>query len=148
MTVTATTIRKTVFFDAAPETVWAFLTEKEKLAQWYHRSDDDLREGERYELYRIDDSGTRIRQIWGRVLAMDAPRKLVCTFVVEPLGGTETTVTFTLEQAVGGTRLSLVHEGVEQAAGEQALHLLRSFDHGWDEHLDRMRTSVAEPAAA
>lgn len=145
---TATTITKTVFFDAAPEAVWAFLTEKDKLAQWYHHSDDDLRDGQRYELYRIADDGSRVRQIWGRVLAMDAPNRLICTFMVEPLGDAETTVTFTLEAAAGGTRLSLTHEGVLEAAGDRTLHLLKAFDHGWDEHMDRMRKSIAAPKAA
>ncbi len=148
MTTTTTTINKTVFFEASRETVWAFLTEKDKLAQWYHHSDRDLREGEPYELFRIDDNGARIPQIWGRVLTMDAPHRMVCTFMIEPLGGAETTVTFVLEDAAGGTRLSLTHEGVEEAAGHQTMRFLKAFDNGWDEHFDHMRKSVFHRQAA
>ncbi len=143
MTDDVTIIAKTVFFNASRETVWAFLTQKEKLAKWYHRSDADLREGEGYELYRVADDGSRIRQIWGRVLSMDVPNRMVCTFMVEPLGDAETTVTWVLEEAAGGTRLSLTHEGVQEAAGEQAMRLLMAFDAGWDEHFDRLRAAVA-----
>ena len=97
-------ITKTVFFNASRETVWSFLTQKEKLAKWYHRSDDDLQEGQAYELYRIGDDGSRIRQIWGRVLSMDEPHRMECTFMVKPLGDAETKLTWILEEAAGGTQ--------------------------------------------
>ena len=143
MTTDTTVIAKTVFFNASRETVWAFLTQKEKLAQWYHRSDEDLREGEGYELYRVAEDGDRIRQIWGRVLSMDVPNRMVCTFMVEPLGDAETTLTWVLEEAAGRTRLSLTHEGIDEAAGAQSMRLLMAFDHGWDEHFDRLRKAAA-----
>jgi len=47
---TTTTINKTVFFNASRETVWAYLTEKDKLAQWFHPAENDLLEGEEYKL--------------------------------------------------------------------------------------------------
>ena len=137
-------ITKTVFFNASRETVWSFLTQKEKLAKWFHRSDDDLQEGQAYELYRIGDDGSRIRQIWGRVLSMDEPNRMECTFMVKPLGDAETKLTWILEEAAGGTRLSLTHEGIEEAAGEQTMRLLMAFDDGWDEHFDQLRKAVAD----
>jgi len=47
---TTTTINKTVFFNASRETVWAYLTEKDKLAQWFPPAENDLLEGEEYKL--------------------------------------------------------------------------------------------------
>jgi len=142
VTTTPTTISKTVFFNAPRETVWAFLTRKEKLAQWFHPSDTDLAKGSDYRLYRLADNGAKIPQIWGRVLTMEAPELLVYTFMIEPLGSAETTVTWLLEEAAGGTRLSLTHEGIAEAAGAAALGLLQALDHGWDEHLDRLRKAA------
>ena len=110
-----TVITKTVFFAAAPETVWAFLTEKDKLAQWFHPADKDLKQGEDYTLLDQHNGMTRI--CWGTVMEMNAPHRLVYTFTVNPLKGALTTVTWTLEQAAEGTRLTLTHEGVEAAAG-------------------------------
>lgn len=138
-----TTITKTVFFNASRDTVWSFLTNKDKLAKWFHPASADLAAGEEYALIRTTDDGETVPVIWGRVLEMDAPGKLVYTFVIDPFDGAETTVTWILEEAAGGTRLSLTHEGVAEAAGSAAMGLLMALDHGWDEHLDRLRKSLA-----
>ena len=67
---TTTTIIKTVFFAASRETVWSFLTDKDKLGEWYHPAEADLAAGEPYALYKVDADGARARLIWGRVLEM------------------------------------------------------------------------------
>lgn len=139
----ATTITKTVFFKASRETVWSFLTDKNKLATWFHPAEDDLKLGEPYALYRVDESGTKIPQIHGEVLEMDAPNRLVTTFCIEPFGDNKTTVTWVLEEAAGGTRLYLTHEGVADAAGAATGRMLLALDAGWDEHFVSLRASVA-----
>lgn len=138
-----TTITKSAFFNASRDTVWSFLTNKDKLAKWFHPAEADLREGEKYTLIRKTDDGAQVPLIWGHVLEMDVPSKLVYTFVIDPFDGAETTVTWILEEAAGGTRLTLTHDGIAEAAGSAAMGLLMSLDHGWDEHLDRLRKSVA-----
>ena len=137
-----TTITKSVFFNASRETVWDFLTDKDKLGEWYHPAETDLAEGENYTLYRVDENDNKIVQISGRVLEMNAPSKLVTTFVIGPFNGNETTVTWILDEAAGGTRLLLTHEGVAEATGEAAMHLLTALDKGWDEHLSDLRQTA------
>lgn len=135
-----TTINKSCFFAAPRETVWAFLTEKDKLAQWFHPSTADLVEGEDYQL--VKQGGNPAEPVlWGTVLKMDKPSTLVYTFTFGAFNGATTTVTWTLEDVVGGTKLNLKHEGISEAAGEAAMGLLMALDKGWDEHLDAMRTS-------
>ncbi|MBO6676151.1 MAG: SRPBCC domain-containing protein [Rhizobiales bacterium] len=136
-------ITKTVFFAASRETVWSFLTDKSKLGTWFHLSDADLALGENYTLYRIDDAGNKVPQIYGEVLEMDAPNRLVTTFCIEPFGDKSTTVTWVLEEAAGGTRLHLTHEGVREAAGEITGRMLLALDAGWDEHFASLRKAVA-----
>lgn len=140
---TTTTITKTVFFAAPRETVWAFITQKDKLALWFHPADADLAEGKDYALIRPNDAGGVDKQCWGHVNLMDAPQKLVTTFTVKPLNGAMTTVTWELEESAGGTRLTLTHEGIEAAAGAHALGLLTALDAGWDAHFSDLRKSVA-----
>jgi uncharacterized protein YndB with AHSA1/START domain len=137
-----TTIFKTIFFNAPRETVWLFLTDKDRLGQWYHPAEADLAEGEDYVLVRRTDDGESVRQVWGKVLEMDAPNRLVTTFIIGPFGDAETTVTWVLEDVAGGTRLSLTHEGIAEAAGQAAMQLLMALDHGWDKHLDSFRQAV------
>jgi uncharacterized protein YndB with AHSA1/START domain len=133
-------ITKSIFFMASRETVWAFLTEKEKLALWFHPAEADLVKGEDYALISEADDGSVTRQCWGRVLEMEKPSRLVYTFTVKPLGGEMTTVTWILEEAYGGTKLSLRHEGIGKAAGDAAMGLLMALDAGWDKHLASLRS--------
>ena len=51
--------------NASRETVWAFLTEKDKLAQWFHPADVDLAVGKDYKLkLTIHDDGTEGCGCW------------------------------------------------------------------------------------
>ena len=138
-----TTITKTCFFATNPETVWAFLTEKEKLALWFYPATADLAAGEDYALVRNDDKGEEEKICWGKVLKMDKPTTLIYTFTVDPLDNAMTTVTWTLKEITGGTRLTLKHEGISKAAGDAAISLLMALDKGWDKHLDSMREAVS-----
>jgi uncharacterized protein YndB with AHSA1/START domain len=132
------TITKTVFFRSPRETVWAFLTEKNALAEWFHAPEADLSAGQDYVLLSNAADGTVAKQCWGTVEHWEPPSKLVYSFTVKPLNGVMTTVTWTLDEAHGGTRLTLIHEGLRAAGAE--LGLLVALDAGWDEHLGRLRT--------
>lgn len=139
---------KTVIFNAPRELVWAFLTDKDRLGQWYHPAEADLSEGQSYKLIGKSDDGASKTQIWGRVAEWDRPRRLVTTFCMEPFGDNETTVTWELSEIAGGTRLKLVHEGIAEAAGEAALPLMMALDKGWDIHLSDLRDGTGARAAA
>ena len=135
------TITKTAFFDVPREIVWAYLTEKDKLAEWFHPADADLAPGRDYVLLADSDGDVAVRQCWGTVLEMDRPSRLVYTFTVGPMNGAVSTVTWTLSDAFDGTKLTLEHTGID-AAGESVLGLLTALDAGWDAHLSRLRQAV------
>ncbi len=137
-----TKIVKTVFFKAPAETVWSFLTDKEKLGKWYHPAEENLQAGQEYSLLEQNDDGSYRKIVWGKVLEMSAPHHLVQTFCINPLQGNETTITWQLEETLGGTMLTLTHEGIEAAAGEGALGLFCALDAGWDSHFGRLRTNI------
>jgi len=144
----ANTIIKTIFIDAPRETVWAYLTEKDKLAIWFHPADKDFVEGEGYALLRDADGGDvdDNKICWGDVVRMNPPEELICTFTVNMLGGKTTNLTWRLEEVFGGTRLTLHHEGIDKAAGDQALDMLRALDVGWDKHFATLRDAINRPA--
>ena len=140
-----TSIVKSVFIDAPREAVWEYLTDKDKLGEWYHHAEADLANGEAYALVRTDDEGQKAPLVTGRVLEMNPPSKLVTTFLIDAFQGNETTVTWVLEDAAGGTRLHLTHDGIAAAMGDGALPLLMGIDGGWDAHLSDLR-NAANPA--
>ena len=126
------TITKTVFFAATPDTVWEYLTKAEKLAEWFNPAQADLAADSDYGLISKGDDGSIM--IWGKVIGWNPVTQLKYTFEIAPFGGAITTVTWDIAEAHGGTKLTLTHEGIEKL-GDAALGLLISLDDGWDEHI-------------
>ena len=133
-----TTITKSAFFATTPETIWAYLTEADKLGEWYHPARQDLQANQDYELFNKENGE---KWIWGSVLEWNPPKKLVYTFIIPPLEAISSTVTWELEESLGGTKLSLTHEGIE-ALGDSALGLMMALDDGWDEHIASLRKQI------
>ena len=137
-----TTITKSIFIKASRETVWSFITDAEKLAEWFHPAAANLEEGKPYALLG-DASDPESKMCWGDVLKLDKPSSLVYTFSLKPMGDAVTTVSWTLEEAAGGTRLTLVHEGMGEATEDSGFGFLYAIDAGWDKHFEKLRTAAA-----
>ncbi len=134
-----TTIRKSIFLKASKATVWAFLTEIEKVKVWFHRYDVDLAEGQDYQIFG-QESGDKLGH--GTVTRAQPHDVLEYSFSIGPMQGASSTVLWTLDDAPGGPQLNLEHSGLSDEA--EGFGLVLALDKGWDGHLDRMR----EPAAA
>lgn len=136
---TATTISKSIFISASRETVWEYLTDKNKLGQWFHPAAANLTEGEPFVLLK-EAENLEEKVCWGDVLSAIKPSSLSYTFTIGgPMGDGMSTVTWTLEETMGGTKVTLVHEGVAEAAGDAAMGLIMALDKGWDEHFNKLR---------
>ena len=125
-TMTDTTIRKSVFLAADPDTVWTYLTGAEALGRWFHPAQEDLSEGGDFTLLSQKDGD---RMCWGKVEEMRAPTYMRWAFTVGPLNGVMTTVEWHLDAAPGGTRLSLTHSGLPD--GAEGYGLVMALDKGW-----------------
>jgi uncharacterized protein YndB with AHSA1/START domain len=130
---TERTIEKSIYIAASPETVWSYLTKSSELAKWFHKPDENLNDGEAFDMKGKDGSSI----CGGTVERMDPHSHLTYTFTAGPMNGLITKVAWTLADVPGGTRLSLVHTGFPAAA--DAFGLLAAFDKGWDGHLIRLR---------
>jgi len=129
---------KTIYIQATPSKVWDFLTKQEKLVLWFHPVSNDLEEGSSFKFYEKAD--TEKVCIWGKVIESIKPSKLKYTFQIMPFGDKESIVTWNLEKVMEGTKVTISHEGVEEAAGDSALSMLSALDKGWDQHLSKFRT--------
>lgn len=130
-------LQKTIYLKADKPTVWAYLTDPEKLAIWFHKPKAPLRAGEPLEMFGTT-SGDKL--IWGNVISADPHDYLEYTFTVGPMGDAVSTVKWTLTDVPGGTQLALEHTGLPQ--GEEAFGLILALDKGWDDHLGRMRNDA------
>ncbi|MEL6724591.1 MAG: SRPBCC domain-containing protein [Pseudomonadota bacterium] len=128
---------KTIYLRATPEKVWRHLTEKDLLARWFHETDRDLNAGASFQYlsFHLDKEDRKL--MWGDVLEIDPPKRLVHTFTHEWLKGVITTVTWELLPVDGGTQLTMTHTGITEF-GEMIDH-----DKGWDEHLLRLRMMLS-----
>jgi len=134
---TDTTLRKSIYLNASKEQVWAYLTDPDKLAIWFHKPKTPLADGEDYAMYGVE-SGDKL--MWGKVLKSNPYDALEYTFTIAPMGGATSTVKWALEDVAGGTRLSLEHTGLPQ--GAEAFGLTLALDKGWDDHMARMRADL------
>jgi uncharacterized protein YndB with AHSA1/START domain len=135
---TDTILRKSIYLKATPAQVWAYLTDPDKLAIWFHKPTTALVEGD-YEMIGVD-SGDKL--MWGTVLVAKPFSRLEYTFTIAPMGDQTSTVKWSLKEVPGGTNLSLHHEGLPQ--GAEAFNLILALDKGWVDHLARMRISAHE----
>lgn len=134
-------VERSIFIVAQPDIVWPFLVDKDKLGMWYHPADADLEQGQSYSLI---ENGKAV--IWGKVIELVPLSKLVTTFNIASFEGRETTLTWTLHSAPGGTKVSLRHDGIGSAAGDRADEMIEFLNDGWRQHLDDLKTSVHAPA--
>lgn len=137
------TVKKSFFFNAKREVVWSFLTQKDKLAEWLHPAKADFALGQNFTLLSKVVDGEQSEICWGEVLEMDEPSYLKFTFTIKPLNGVITTVTWQLEEANGGTKLSLTHDGISADNDASTLGILTALDGGWDGHLVRLRKAIS-----
>ncbi|MEO0608698.1 MAG: SRPBCC domain-containing protein [Pseudomonadota bacterium] len=128
---------KTIYLKASPEKVWRHLTEKDLLARWFHETDKDLTAGAAFQYLSFDLDKDDRKLMWGDVLEVDAPHRLVHTFTHKWLEGLVTKVTWELLALEGGTQLTMTHSGLPKF-GDLADH-----DKGWDEHFLRLRSMLS-----
>ena len=136
------TITKTLFFSAPRETVWDFLTKKEKLATWFYPAEADLAAGQEYTLIRKADDGSSVKQCWGSVQKWNPPSQLTYSFSTKFFNGASSIVSWKLEEIQGGTKLTLEHSGIS-ASGDEFMGLLAAFDAGWDRHFASLRQAIS-----
>ena len=127
-------IQKTIFIAASRDTVWRYLTEAKRLGEWFHPAKADLSAGGEYTLVSQKDGD---RMCWGKVREMRAPALMRWDFTVGPMDGAMSQVEWLLEEAPGGTRLTLTHSGLPQS--REGFGLVLALDKGWHGFLAQLQ---------
>lgn len=121
-----TKIEKSIHLPVAREVVWRYLTDKDKLGQWFHPSDTDMVPGATYTLRSQKDGD---RMCWGTVEEARAPDYMRWSFTVGPANGAMSVVEWRLEETPAGTKLRLTHSGLPENA--DGFGLVLALDKGW-----------------
>ena len=125
---------KSIVLKADAETVWAFLTDPDKIGMWFHKPEAALKLGETYGM-RGKDSGEIFMS--GKVLVAEPFTRLEYEFNLAPMGDVGSRVAWELIELEGGVQLNLTHTGIP--AGDW----LFGLDDGWDKHLVQLRAGIA-----
>lgn len=128
-------IEKSAFFPHPPEAVWVALTDRWALAEWLMPNDFEPRVGHRFQ-FRVDPMPGFSGVTECEVLELDAPRRMVWSWVVVPKDGSKPRppamiLTWRLTPEGKGTRLYLHQTGAEVLNWWWRL----SMSHGWSRML-------------
>ena len=125
-----------IVIDATPETIWPFLTDSEKHADWIGSPAElDPRPG---GVYRAS-MGGGAHPAAGSCVEVVPLEKVVFTFGWDekdhPIPPGSTTVEISLHPEGEKTRVRLTHRGLPADAVEE-------HTHGWDHYLDRLAVAT------
>jgi uncharacterized protein YndB with AHSA1/START domain len=136
-------IRRSLVIDAPIDSVWAYLTQSDKIAQWLMPNTFEAREG---HVFTMDcppgiGSGAPVDCVVKEIAPpADGRARLVYSWTIdEPL--VETLLAIDLASEGAGTRLGLVHSGWE-VLGPSDAYVRDRHEQGWD-----MLLGTALPAA-
>jgi uncharacterized protein YndB with AHSA1/START domain len=134
------TIRKEIVINAPPAKVWEHITDPAKIAGWLMDNSFQATVGRKYTMEHCE-HGDLMGQISGVVTEAIPNEKLVYTWTSQVIK-VQTTVTITLTEEKGRTRLVLEHSGWEAPPADQTIP--DTFDKGWSEHLKALQDQIAE----
>jgi uncharacterized protein YndB with AHSA1/START domain len=108
--------------------LWEAITTRERLARWMVDYTGDLREG---GTWAVATEGDEEPWATGTITSCDAPHLFTTTW--HAIGEDPTELTVTLEGVDGGTRMRLVHTGIQSIF----------YGAGWQTYFERLAAEVA-----
>jgi uncharacterized protein YndB with AHSA1/START domain len=106
------------YIASTPEKVWAALFDAEMTKQYWGvaKNVSTWKKGATWQHVDYDDD-TKVK-VRGEILEIEAPKKLVFTWASNVPGAQTTQVTFTVEPFMGTTKLTLLHEHLDEIAAK------------------------------
>jgi uncharacterized protein YndB with AHSA1/START domain len=129
-------VRRTIEIRAPRERVWDALTLPEELLHWFptEHAAVDLRPGGLASFVWDESADEAVVDI------VEPPDRLVFRWRPAGLDRPYTTVSFTLEEIEGGTKLTLVESGFALLPDQIAQQSQEGNDEGWRKELEELKT--------
>lgn len=129
----------TIYVSTTPAGIWNALIDPAMTARyWQHENVSDWKPGSPWEHRRSD--GTRTRDLGGRVVEADAPRRLVLTWAFpgdESEAEKVSRVTFDVEPFHDVTRLTVTHDDLQPDSD-----MLHGISEGWPKVLSSLKSLI------
>jgi uncharacterized protein YndB with AHSA1/START domain len=139
------TITKEKVFNHSIDQIWNAITKAEEISSWFIQADFKAEKGYNYT-FTSEPNEKGCTTISGTVKEAN-PYTLVYTWIVADTK-VETTVTWTLEDLGGSTKLYLEHSDIENYADETAIAMFESFNGGWDNCINGLTAFLKEEVNA
>ena len=144
-----TRIDRTIEIAASPERVWRALTDPRELSDWFQVTiDGEIRAGNEVWMTSTH-KGYEGQRFAVEFVELTPPRRMVWRWhpgavdaAVDYSREARTTVTFTLEAAGRGTRLSMAETGFDEITLARRAAVYKDNNQGWDEVLQQLQTHV------
>ena len=121
-------IKKEKIFNHPIDKIWNAITNAEEISTWFLDADFKAEVGYRYT---FNSKGEECSPIIGEVKSA-TPYIIAYSWIIKDMPEISTLVTWTLENTIDGTKLTLVHSDISNYAGETAITMFESFNGGWD----------------
>lgn len=130
-------IRKTRYYSAPVDRVWAALTQPEALSKWFMQADFESTVGYQFT-FKDKPQGQWDGILRGEVLTAEEPHLLVYTWKGDQMNNV-TTVRWKLEKQDDGTLVTLTHTGF-QGFSDMVVGLFHQF--GWNKFFKQLATHL------
>jgi uncharacterized protein YndB with AHSA1/START domain len=117
-------------FSASPETVWNAITDIKQMKQWYFPELEEFKPEVGFETrFTVNANGTDYPHIW-RITVVEPYKKIVYHWAYEGYAG-DSFVSWELMAEGSGTKLRLVHSGIETFPQDNSDFSRESCTAGW-----------------
>ncbi len=137
-------ITKEKLFSHPIDQVWNAITNAKEISTWFLEADFKAEVG--YQ-YTFNSKAKDCSPIVGEIKSA-TPYILAYSWVIKDMPEVSTLVTWTLESIAEGTKLTLVHSGIANYAGDTAIGMFESFNGGWDNCINGLLTYLKEDVNA
>ena len=126
-------IKRSIWIKASRERVWKAVTDADQIAEWFFPGTVMSQEGNKIVI-RVGD-----KVVAESIIEVNDPPRQITT---RNLPDMKTTITYLLEEENGGTRFTVIEDGLESLSEEERRTHLEQNGKGWEMALENLNAYI------